>query len=1102
MSYSYRAKNQFAEKQITPMKQLTVFYGAATSYYHFLPEMQKAVQSGKIDFLAIVPVNRAVRKLKRTLVEHSLRQALPDPPVFTFDGLLLELYRALPQARQILSREMLLVLVKEVMNTGDEAFGYFGTEQEPNEGLVHKVAEMLSELRSFGYDSRAFARVEVEERSAYPQKYRAFARLLQLMEERFGPTLIDEPFARAQAAQQLTEELFRKKFPGIRRIFVSGYGLFSPPMFEFIERVSQWVEVTVKLDYLPENERLFGHTQRAFRRFQDMGAHLKRLPSASRLAQHLFLRRGDHSAPVALQTRIYLAGLTDREQEVAFIAGQIREFFRQGIPLHRIAVTFSHLEKYVPIIRKVFEEYGIPFNLSTGFELAKAPLVSVFLGLLQLIEQGFPTEKTLALLSSPFVKIPEGLNLSLARRVCTMARTTALRRHALQRLKQFVRNQPRNDEDELSSIDPEQAEATITHLQEALQPLYDFPRQGTAFELRKSFLQLLNRYELVHWYRRDFSYLSEREKELSFRAYNRFVKVFERTIWTLQLLYGSRKIERRMLADAFRSALGKELYNPSEWPDYGVQIMPRLEILAVDFDVLFVGGLVDGDFPRASVKDIFFGDSVRSAMGLPASEELLDQDRFLFYQLLDSGAKDVFLTHPNFLGEEGQVPSAFLADVQETFATIRLEPDDELPLFTNRQTLWKNLGLDIGFLANQERLEKARHRLDVLLALEPQSREEISDLLYRIRFASLRRMGLQMTRYEGNLAQNERLVQNLQQRYQHRVWSVTQLETYGFCPMKYFLRYVLHVEEPPKVEEEITPLERGLLLHRILFRFFSTLREKGMVARPWEHKALLQAIAREEFDAMPYEGLFWELEKLRFLGNEQVRGILDVFLEQEEGRLNNWGVTPAFFELAFGRGRPEEKDPQSTDKPVTVRGKSASFRLQGSIDRVDRDVHGHVAIIDYKTGKARVSAEDVLNGIHFQIPLYLKVLPQLVEQSVPVYGGLYQLHSARSCKLLPVLVDATLEVIPLQKRSRAFLPNDKITDEQGQPLMFDELLDFAVETALQKIELLGKGWFAHTAFPGHPGCGPSCPYHRICQKVQGKLERMAREKTAKDQNEA
>ncbi len=1084
------------------MKQLTVFYGAASSYYHFLPEMQKAVQSGEADFLAIVPVNRAVRKLKRTLVEHSLRQALPDPPVFTFDGLLLELYRSLPQARQILSREMLLVLVKEVMDTGDEAFAYFGAEQEPNEGLVHKVAEMLSELRSFGYDSQAFARVDVEERRAYPQKYRAFARLLQLMEERFGPTLIDEPFARAQAVQQLTEDVFHKKFPGVRRVFVSGYGLFSPPMFEFIERVSQWVEVAIKLDYLPENERLFRHTWRAFQRFKDMGAHIKRLPLASELAQYLFLRKENRSGPIALKTPIHIAGLTDREQEVAFIAGQVRELSRQGIPLHRMAVTFSHLEKYVPIIRKVFEEYGIPFNLSTGFELAKAPLVSIFLGLLQLIEQGFPAEKTLALLSSPFVKIPEELNLSLARRLCTLARITALNKHALERLKQFVRNRPLSNEDELFSIDPEQAAETIAHLQATLQPLYDFPRQGTAFELRESFLELLNRYDLVHWYRRDFSHLSEREKELSFRAYNRFVKVFERTIWTLQLLYGTQKIERRMLTDAFKSAMEKELYNPSEWPDYGVQIMPRLEILAVDFDILFVGGLVDGDFPRASVKDIFFGDSVRSAMGLPASEELLDQDRFLFYQLLDSRARTIFLTYPEFLGEEAQVPSAFLADVQETFAVIHLEPNTESSLFTNRQTLWKNLGLNIGLLTDPRRMEQAQKNLDALLALEPQKQEEIADLLYRIRFASLRRMGLQMTRYEGNLAENKRAVQSLQQRYQHRVWSVTQLETYGFCPMKYFLRYALHVEEPPKVEEEITPLERGLLLHRILFRFFSTLRKNGVVARPWEHKELLRTIAREEFDAMPYEGLFWELEKLRFLGNEQVVGILDAFLKQEEDRLSAWNVTPAFFELAFGKGRPEEKDPQSQDRPVTVRGTTGSFRLQGSIDRVDRDDHGHVAIIDYKTGRARASAEDVLNGIHFQIPLYLKILPQLVEHSVPIYGGLYQLNTARSCKLVPVLVDATLEVIPPQKRSRAFLPNDKITDEQGQPLMFDELLDFAVETALQKIELLGKGWFAHTAFPGHSSCGPSCPYHRICQKVQGKLERVAREKTANGQNEA
>ena len=139
--------------------------------------------------------------------------------------------------------------------------------------------------------------------------------------------------------------------------------------------------------------------------------------------------------------------------------------------------------------------------------------------------------------------------------------------------------------------------------------------------------------------------------------------------------------------------------------------MPRLEIQALDFDVLFIGGLIDGEFPRASAKDIFFSDPVREKIGLVAAEELLDQDRFIFYCLLDSSANKVMLTYPRFEGDRALVPSTFLADLEAIAGITKHEgnhiPDDHALVYSGQR--WRGQG-PAGACERQRTLFNMRSR--------------------------------------------------------------------------------------------------------------------------------------------------------------------------------------------------------------------------------------------------------------------------------------------------------------------------------------------------------------------------------------------------------
>ena len=208
-------------------------------------------------------------------------------------------------------------------------------------------------------------------------------------------------------------------------------------------------------------------------------------------------------------------------------------------------------------------------------------------------------------------------------------------------------------------------------------------------------------------------------------------------------------------------------------------------------------------------------------------------------------------------------------------------------------------------------------------------------------------------------------------------------------------------------------------------------------------KDLLQKIAVEELAKLPYQGLFWEIEKRRFLGDDQLMGILPAFLETEEERIKKMPFIPQYFELSFGFSGDFPADPNSISTPVTLQNEAGQLRLQGRIDRVDVDENGHAVIIDYKTGQVGNNLiQEVLAGKMLQISLYLSVLPEILPEVEPVFGGLYSLKDPAKIKLTAVLADKNCATLP-NGRGQAYLPNDKVTDEED-----DHPISFVYDSAL------------------------------------------------------
>ncbi len=146
------------------------------------------------------------------------------------------------------------------------------------------------------------------------------------------------------------------------------------------------------------------------------------------------------------------------------------------------------------------------------------------------------------------------------------------------------------------------------------------------------------------------------------------------------------------------------------------------------------------------------------------------------------------------------------------------------------------------------------------------------------------------------------------------------------------------------------PATRGEIYHAVQFEL---LREPA---------ACQSAATSERLDAVLQRGggsatkPTWR-RPFRRSGSAEIQAIradLRGWLQQKAALEPDW--TPQFSELSFGLRDPAGRDPHSRQEPVEIEG---GFRLQGSIDLVERHASGILRVVDHKTGpRSRAAAGD------------------------------------------------------------------------------------------------------------------------------------------------
>ena len=533
--------------------------------------------------------------------------------------------------------------------------------------------------------------------------------------------------------------------------------------------------------------------------------------------------------------------------------------------------------------------------------------------------------------------------------------------------------------------------------------------------------------------------------------------------------------------------------------DEGVRILPLNQTKDLSFDIVILGGLVDGEFPEVFYSDTFLPISQRDT-----ESDRLCKDRFLFYQALTLYRKQLYLLSPQYDSDVELVESSFIDELQRV-AEINTSTEDDRTLFSTENFL-KNYGTYVWEHSETEGLEEP--------AVPSMMLPTLPLIVHNVRVEKSRTVTVEesctgtpkLRQYEGQLISNllsSASRRALEQR-RDRTYSVSQLETYGECPFRYFSNRVLNLNPTEEEETGLTSMEKGSLAHRILFEFYDRCRDAPSISGcPDEEfetaRVDLQRIARSHLNVEEAQRhlnrpdkLFWDVEVERLIGGYGRTGILPAFLEQERER--NLEVQPRHFEVRFGITDKKHTDPYlGSDEPITV----GEISLLGKIDRVELG-NGMFVIGDYKTGSSTPKLNDILEGRSLQLPLYVAVVEQLLRQrsspiqgfegdfdSVEGVGGVYYVLQEESKTELGIGdKEYNGKAFHVSSRSGQLLPNSRYqiadTDTDSDSSAFRSIVDKAIGHANRYVRSIAEGDFQLTSHDKTKVCR-YCSFKRICR---------------------
>lgn len=918
------------------------------------------------ELLLIVPTNRKIRYFKRELINIAPLQTLTGLSLETLSTLSTKLFNEFRNFEaNILSDAAAVVLLNQSFS--EVKLQYFNSyKKEIPRGTLELLKNVISEYKRHGISPGEISKESSSLTGS--EKYKAFdiANIYSVYQKKTKELNAYElgdiyDYINKISNQEL-RHTFDKIFPNVNTIIIIGFDEFAEPEINLINRLSDLTRNSLFLsfDYYKYNQEIFSHLENCYRSFIHKGFKESEDRSAGTIdefrktvREKLFTEA--RSNPKQSNLKLIKTVSANPVKEIETIAKEIKTLLinAEATP-DEICVAFNLISEHSAITRDVFDNYGIPFNLTDRYSLSNSQPVITIINFLEILENDFYYKNIFRALNGKWIVVP-GVDLSNLLLVSSNLKLVTGYKNWINSIDSILEQIQYGGEYEENNNLPywkyENAKKDIIRINDLLSP---FRKKRTIKSFKDNLIKFLSSVNLPS------KLINENPVniEKNVKAVTVFIEIIEELFELLEDEYGSSKtFSISFFLHQMKTALAFSRYNIKERHDSGVLVTSVNEIRGLRFRYLFLGGMTDGKFPTRFQPAIFFSGEHKNRR---SEHRHLLEERYRFYQALCVPEKCLYISYPAKGEKKEFSESTFITDLEKLFLVEAKNDSEFAELIYSKDELLKAIGKK-EIEVNQDLSEDAE-KIEEAIA--------INKLRTENPFAE--------SPYTGFINKNlsKEAVEKLSS-FKNREYSASQLEDYAKCPFRYFVSRVLSLETIEEPTEEIEAFEIGSLIHSILFKFYMEIRKKNILLNECTDKEfksaekLLFEIAEEKVNKIKFisPASFFEREKIFGINGNKTNSILYHFLLAEKE--SEKGYSPEYFEHAFGNFSGD-----TTASNIAVN----SINLRGKVDRIDlnKDVQSF-KVIDYKLGGKKPAKDDLLNGISLQLPLYMYASKKLIE---------------------------------------------------------------------------------------------------------------------------